>query len=242
MSCRSSNNSTSFSVFADSTPKPTKAKLRLDKKTSNCAVLQELNTNKPFTLSPNSQIRAEKENFDPVKKQLVAYRRSKSYAQPLGVRVGGQQGCQSGMRNAVGSGVSLSGTNKARDGLRQSNHPKQRMPSQCQAKNDVDDLVHLLSDVDIGDHTNTPCRKSNQQPCQKQPPPILRLDKRANPKPGNADRKTTDTGVPKANMSRRFQERPSSTKGANISEKRIRGPKQQIGALQSPPGLKCTLR
>ncbi|KAJ1995881.1 hypothetical protein EDC05_000541 [Coemansia umbellata] len=46
-------------------------------------VLKELNTNKGFKLSPNSQIRAEKENFDPIKKQLIYYKRSNSKAVPL---------------------------------------------------------------------------------------------------------------------------------------------------------------
>ncbi|KAJ2412151.1 hypothetical protein GGI10_003856 [Coemansia sp. RSA 2530] len=49
-----------------------------------CSVLQEVNSvNKKFSLSPNSLIGAEKENFDPVRKELAVYRRSKSMAQPL---------------------------------------------------------------------------------------------------------------------------------------------------------------
>ncbi|KAJ2143067.1 hypothetical protein IW136_001770, partial [Coemansia sp. RSA 678] len=71
-----SNNTAAFRVFADSTPKPAKAQplskasvLGQKNSTRGCAVLQELNPNKskPFMLSPNSQICAEKENFDPVK-------------------------------------------------------------------------------------------------------------------------------------------------------------------------------
>ncbi|KAJ2747187.1 hypothetical protein GGI20_000708 [Coemansia sp. BCRC 34301] len=47
-------------------------------------ILQEAsNINKKFTLSPNSLIAAEKENFDPVRKQLVTYRRTTSKAKPL---------------------------------------------------------------------------------------------------------------------------------------------------------------
>ncbi|KAJ2856176.1 hypothetical protein GGI22_003897, partial [Coemansia erecta] len=41
---------------------------------ARCAVLRELGTNNGFKLSPISQIRAEKENFDPVRKQFVCHK------------------------------------------------------------------------------------------------------------------------------------------------------------------------
>ncbi|KAJ1668444.1 hypothetical protein IW140_000275 [Coemansia sp. RSA 1813] len=70
-----------FRVYADaqpltstvaSVPKPRYARLRASQSdTAGCAVLRELSANNDFKLSPNSQIRAEKENFDPARKQFV---------------------------------------------------------------------------------------------------------------------------------------------------------------------------
>ncbi|KAJ2477341.1 hypothetical protein IWW56_004392 [Coemansia sp. RSA 2131] len=81
------NSTAAFSVFADSTPKPAKAQSKASMPgqkslTRGCAVLQELNLNmsKPFTLSPNSQICAEKENFDPVKNRLESEPATSKYA------------------------------------------------------------------------------------------------------------------------------------------------------------------
>ncbi|KAJ2534569.1 hypothetical protein EV175_007014, partial [Coemansia sp. RSA 1933] len=81
-----------FKVYADAQPstpvaaaappvsKPKHAQLQkpLSGSMAGCAVLRELNANTGFKLSPNSQIRAEKENFDPVKKQFVCYKNMSS--------------------------------------------------------------------------------------------------------------------------------------------------------------------
>ncbi|KAI8326490.1 hypothetical protein GQ54DRAFT_624 [Martensiomyces pterosporus] len=64
-----------FHVFADPPPL-----LRRGQGEAHAvAALQEMSANKvAFKLSPNSQIRAEKENFDPIRKQLVRYQRTSS--------------------------------------------------------------------------------------------------------------------------------------------------------------------
>ncbi|KAJ2811496.1 hypothetical protein FBU31_007766, partial [Coemansia sp. 'formosensis'] len=88
-----------FGVFADPSTPSTRPELKLAKvharqplqpgrarntASTGCNILQEVNNvNKKFTLSPNSLIGAEKENFDPVRKELAVYRRTMSKARPL---------------------------------------------------------------------------------------------------------------------------------------------------------------
>ncbi|KAJ2038941.1 hypothetical protein H4S04_000654 [Coemansia sp. S16] len=88
-----------FGVFVDPSTPPTRPESKLVKvrdrqplqpgrarntASTGCGILQEVNNvNKKFSLSPNSLIGAEKENFDPVRKELAVYRRTMSKAKPL---------------------------------------------------------------------------------------------------------------------------------------------------------------
>ncbi|KAJ2851398.1 hypothetical protein IWW36_001165 [Coemansia brasiliensis] len=160
MSSQLVNSGSSFVVFADTTPKaqPSRSKKPLQQSTHThhdkqraslgCAVLQELNTNKSFVLSPKSQINAEKENFDPIKKQIVAYRHTKSQLQPLSERAGSHKH----NRDCVLSAAASAPTNMPKTAI-----PICKKPN---ASGNVDNLVLLLSDIDISDAT--PCRSSSK--------------------------------------------------------------------------------
>ncbi|KAJ2314066.1 hypothetical protein IWW54_001140 [Coemansia sp. RSA 2705] len=264
-STTASCSSTPFSVFTDATPKPARpAKARFaggrhgrKSPTHGCAVLQELNTNKPFTLSPNSQICAEKENFDPIRKQLVAYKRSKSQARPLGEQALGQQPnkpiCASRTTSSRCGQQTSSGTQgrKARVGLATAaGSHKQRPPDPRKSNPSVDDLVLLLSDIDIEDSNDTPCRpryarsNSDRPPGQphnrKLPPPVLRLTKQSKAglaKHGMADLKSRGAAAPGLKESS-----PNIGRDADRSLDRKRRPAARISAVTSPPDLKHGIR
>ncbi|KAJ1736323.1 hypothetical protein LPJ61_000109 [Coemansia biformis] len=92
----------SFSVFADPPARPPVpvaaaaygtggAGRASSTSREGCSGLLAAKPNKQFTLTPRSQTTAVKENFDPVAKEIVVYKRTTSTARPLAQRVEGQQ-------------------------------------------------------------------------------------------------------------------------------------------------------